>query len=217
MRELLIISGSTQAAKFNLLCTQLSQSTLSEALHHHRTHGWTGYNVVKFMCHAMRQPPPKTASGFLRYMAHGSPLLRGLARGMHNHIAQNRHGKLLVTEDVPLLAWWWDLFMNMSLLQTATYHSGLSSSDRDSLVKKFNTVNHSELTALVLPYKVGALGINLQNDCFSVYIMTGSEQQSTEIQAMMRPVRVQSLKSPFDQYRLLTLAADELSKRGDDC
>lgn len=44
------------------------------------------------------------------------------------------------TEDVPLLCWWWDLFMNMALVKTTTFHSALTVSERDNVVKDFNKI-----------------------------------------------------------------------------
>ncbi|KAL5372897.1 hypothetical protein DPSP01_013126 [Paraphaeosphaeria sporulosa] len=191
MRELLIVSASLQAAKFNAICESLEANTLVDALKRHRTHGWTGYDVVKFMSHALKRTPPTTASGYLEFFAYGSPMLRGLAKEMHDHIHRNRPGKLLVTEDIPLLCWWWDLFMNMALMKTTTFHSALSASERDSIVKDFNKVG-VKLAGLILPYEVGAFGINLQNDSSRVLVMTGAKNMGTEIQAMFRPVRMNS-------------------------
>lgn len=79
--------------------------------------------------------------------------------------------------------------MNMALFKTTTFHSALTTSERSDVVKEFNTVG-AALMAMVLPYEVGAFGINLQHDCSRVVVMTGSKNSGTEIQAMFRPVRV---------------------------
>lgn len=125
MRELIIITGSTQAARFNLICGNLDTDTLVKTLDEHRLHGWTAFDVVKFMCRASNTQPPKTAIGYARYMVHGSPMLRGLVYEILKHIKDKEPGKLLITEDIPLLAWWWDLTLNLLGFKTVTFHSAL--------------------------------------------------------------------------------------------
>jgi hypothetical protein len=191
MRELVIITGSTQAAKFNMICAELDANTLVKTLDEHRLHGWTAFDVVKFMCKAMKIQPPKTAYGYAVFMMHGSPMLRGLVHEVLTHIKDKRPGKILVTEDIPLLAWWWDLTLNLLGVKTITFHSALTASERDKMIVRFNDPN-DDLGVMILPYDVGALGMNCQGDCSEVNVMTAAKNQGTETQAIMRPVRVSS-------------------------
>jgi hypothetical protein len=196
MRELVIITGSTQAAKFNMICGDIDGDTLVQTLDAHRLHGWTAYDVVKFMCRAQHKTPPKTAFKYAAFMMDGSPMLRGLVHEVLKHKKQLRPGKILITEEVPLLAWWWDLTLNLLGVRTVTFHSALSPSERDKIVSRFNDPE-DELEAMVLPYDVGALGVNLQKDCSQVIVMSSAKNQGTETQAIFRPVRVSQLKSSF--------------------
>jgi hypothetical protein len=122
-------------------------------------------------------------------MAFGSPMLRGLATEVAKHIQSNAPGKILITEDTPLLAWWWELFLRLALFDTTTFHSSLSAADRFAMIKLFNE-HGTALKAMVLPYDVGALGINLQHDCSKVVVMSPAKSTSAELQAMFRPMRV---------------------------
>ncbi|KAI4648529.1 uncharacterized protein J4E79_010151 [Alternaria viburni] len=191
MRELVIITGSTQAAKFNLICGDLDSDTLVKTLDAHRLRGWTAFDVTKFMCKASNQRVPTTVAGYAAFMMDGSPMLRGLVHEVVTHVRDGRPGKILVTEDSPLLAWWWDLTLNLIGVKTLTFHSALSAADRDNLIDRFNSPK-DDLQVMVLPYRVGALGINLQRDCSDVKVMSCAENQGTETQATMRPIRMNS-------------------------
>jgi hypothetical protein len=196
MRELVIITGSTQAAKFNLICAELDANTLVNTLDEHRRHGWTAFDVVKFLCKANRQQPPKTVHEYAAFMIKGSPMLRGLVHEVLKHIKENRPGKILITEDIPLLAWWWDLTLNLLGFKTTTFHSALTASERDKMIQRFNDPS-DDLQAMVLPYDVGALGLNCQGDCSEVKVMSCAKNQGTETQAIFRPVRVSLQKVLF--------------------
>jgi hypothetical protein len=196
MRELLIITGSTHAALFNMVCNHLESDTLVRTLDEHRLHGWTAFDMVKFLCKAKGEVPPTTAMGYARYMVHGSPMLRGLLFEVLKHIRDNVPGKILVTEEVPLLAWWWEMTLNLLGVKATTFHSGLSNSDRDKLQVRFNDPQ-DDLVVMVLPYEVGALGMNLQAHCSRVIVMSCAKNHGTETQAVFRPIRVSPPESPF--------------------
>lgn len=189
MRELVINTGSTRAAIFNQICNNLEKNTLVQTLERYRQGGWTAVQLVKFMCCSTNQPAPKTAFGYLEYMAHGSPMLRGLCWEICHHMKESRQGKILVTEDSPLLAWWWELFLNMAQIRTRTFHASLSHGQRDQLIQEFNDPK-ATLQVMILPYDVGALGLNLQRDCSRVVVMSGAKNHGLETQAAMRPARV---------------------------
>ncbi|KAF2002153.1 hypothetical protein P154DRAFT_618890 [Amniculicola lignicola CBS 123094] len=189
MRELIIISGSTRAALFNLLCNQLNSNTLVNTLGEHRRGNLAAFDIVKMMCQATDQPVPTTASAYAEFMVHGSPMLRGLIHEIHMHLGNAHPGKILITEDIPLLAWWWELTLNLILFHTSTYHGALSASDRDKLAQDFNSPT-AKLQAMVLPYDVGALGLNLQRDCSKVVVMSCGKNHGIETQATFRTIRV---------------------------
>jgi hypothetical protein len=199
MRELLIISGSTRAAMFNLYATQLDRDTLVETLDKHRQRGWTAVDFVKFLCRATHQKAPTTAAGYLEFMAYGSPMLRAAAFQVKDHMFQQKKAsKVLFTEEVPLLAWYWDLFFNMLLVPSTVFHAGLSSAERDTLQTRFNDAK-DPLKLIHMQYKVGAFGMNMQQCCNDVIIMTPAENHGTEVQAMARPIRV----SPGKPFRII--------------
>jgi hypothetical protein len=138
-----------------------------------RVHGWTAFDVVKFMCKASKTQSPKTTYGYVKFIVRGSPMLRGLVSEIFTHISKKKPGKILITEAIPLLTSWYELTLNLFGVNTVTFHSGLNASDRDrdKLVQRFNDPS-DDLGAILLPYRVRAMGVNLQGDCSEVVILT---------------------------------------------
>jgi hypothetical protein len=117
MRELLIISASTNAALFDLYCKQLGRGTLVDNLQDYYDRNFTGFDMVDFLCNSAKVARPKTALGYLEWMIDGSPTLRAIFRYVQEHHLGNKaDGKLLLTEDVPMNALFWDWSLNMLLV-----------------------------------------------------------------------------------------------------
>lgn len=106
-------------------------------------------------------------------------MLRGLVHEVFRHIKESPPSKLLITEMVPLLAWWWDLTLNVLVVKTTTFHSALAAAGRDKMIVVFS-VPDDDLRAMVLPYDVSALGVNLQGDYSKIIVMSCAKNQGTE-------------------------------------
>ena len=107
--------------------------------------------------------------------------------------------KLIITEDIPLVAWFWEIVYRYLYIETEVLHSGLNNEARWSLVQSFNNIN-SPLKVLILMYNVGAQGVNLDQCCCRVLVATAAINASPEIQAWGRVIRVCILHS----YRFMT-------------
>jgi hypothetical protein len=205
MRELLIISASTNAALFDLWCRQVGKSTLVDNLQGYRDRDFTGFDMVDFLCNATNVAEPTTALGYLEWMVDGSPTLRAMFRYVQqHHLGDNPDGKLLITEDVPMTALFWDWALNMLLVPTTIFHAGLDSAARKRLTEEFNGEIPTDLRAMGILYGVSAEGVNFQQDCNRVYIPTPALNQGSELQASCRPIRVSSnssypIKRPFEE------------------
>lgn len=68
--------------------------------------------------------------------------------------------KIIITEDTPLIAWFYEIVLRFLYVEAEVLHSGLSQPDRISLVRRFNDAK-DPLKALILVYTVGAQGVNL--------------------------------------------------------
>jgi hypothetical protein len=65
MRELLILSASTNAALSDIFCKQVGKSTLVETLQSYRDQSFCGYDMVDFLCRMTKVARPTTALGYL--------------------------------------------------------------------------------------------------------------------------------------------------------
>ena len=200
MRELQIGAASTKLRVFNDICKAMGKDTLSETMRDYRLTGFDGWKFVRFLCVQTGTAVPSTAFGYLKYMCEGSPLLRTLIYYVchkdaflkipdENGKPKRKDGKLLVMEDTPLIALFLSWGMNMMGVNTAMFHSGLSTGERNELQDDFNDPD-SELDLLLNMYEVGGVGRNFHVDCHNG-IMTGAgKNQSAETQMIGRIVRV---------------------------
>ena len=133
----------------------------------------------------------------LCFLAEGSPTLRYIIYQLRDYVLgpdSSQQRKLLITEDIPLVAWFWEMVCRYLYIETEVLHSGLNNEARWNLVQSFNDVN-SRLKVLVLMYNVGAQGVNLDQCCCRVLVATAAINASLEIQAWGRVIRVCIIRS----------------------
>ena len=136
-------------------------------------------------------PSTETRLEKLRFLAEGSPTFRFILSQIRDYVLSTgqKPNKLIITEDTPLTAWYWEVVLNFLYIETEVLHSGLTNPERWALVKKFND-EKSSLRILILMYNVGAQGINLDPCCPRVLVATAAINASLEIQAWGRVIRV---------------------------
>src|SRR4051812_21584082 len=99
-------------------------------------------------------------------MAEGSPVLRSILwRVFHEDmfLLPRKKGKLVILEDVPLFAMFYEWALNIAGVETAVFHSGLDFKARFDLQAEFNDPTKS-LSVLIVMYDVGGTGLNLWHD-----------------------------------------------------
>jgi superfamily II DNA or RNA helicase len=82
-----------------------------------------------------------------------------------------------------------DWALNMLGIETAVFHAGLSQKERNELQEDFNDGSKS-LSGCIIFYDVGGVGINLWQDCHTVFMGTAAKNEAGEKQAMGRAIRV---------------------------
>jgi hypothetical protein len=98
--------------------------------------------------------------------------------------------KLLIVENVPLIAWFWEIACQSLLVETTTMHSGLDMRSRSKTVREFN--QKGGLKILIIMYDVGGQAINLQRQCHHVIVATPAISFAKFLQAVGRVIRVMS-------------------------
>ena len=142
----------------------------------------------------------------IKAIAFGFPVLRGIfAYIQHHFIGQKETGKLLLTEDVPLNALFWELALNMLLFPTTSLHAGLNSNARQNLRDESNAINPTNPRVMITSYHITAFGTNTQKHYSRVLVVTPAVNQGVENQVSARPIRVSAaekgiLPAPIDLY-----------------
>ena len=103
--------------------------------------------------------------------------------------ADERPRKLLLTEDIPLTAQFWELCVNFVYVECAVVHAGLSDTKRIDLVSRFNDPEDS-LVVLVIMHSVSSQGVNLDKSCSRVIVVTNAPNAPLEWQSWGRIIRV---------------------------
>ncbi|KAF2166007.1 hypothetical protein M409DRAFT_23735 [Zasmidium cellare ATCC 36951] len=141
----------------------------------------------------------------LSKLTEGSPKLREILIHIRDYVLPKegekgplRFRKLLITEELPLVAWFWELALNFLHVHTQVLHSELEEHEREFVVDQFNNPpadgDLSHLTVLVLLYTINASGVNLDWDCNRCIVATAASSAPLEIQAWSRLIRVSQQK-----------------------
>ncbi|KAL8646787.1 MAG: hypothetical protein Q9210_005931 [Variospora velana] len=196
-RRLTIGAKSTKLSRFDLVMQKLGHKTLVNDMEGYRAKGHTAEWIVT-MTLRKGDPIPTTRLETISFLAEGSPTLRYVLRQIKEggtidpEISKTWSTKLMITEDIPLIAWFWELCLNYLYIETETLHSGLSYNQRVDLVKRFNDKKAS-LKAANLMYSVGAQGTNMDTGTCRVLVTTAALNASLEIQAWGRAIRVSQM------------------------
>ncbi|KGO68052.1 Helicase, C-terminal [Penicillium expansum] len=197
-RRLEIATCSTKLARFDAFCEKGSLSTKTEQIDNWRKAGARPeyfYRICKDETHLAL----KKAEQLLKFMASGSPRLRVIFQELLtwkileplNPGKWCHHQKLLVVECLPATAWFIELALRALLVGVRTLHAGLSTSDRDTLIHKFNDPE-SDLKVLIMTYDVGSVGLNLHQACGRVILSAPGKSWNHEAQAAGRCLRITS-------------------------
>ena len=164
-----------------------------------RTRGFNSHYLID-MVRRKRDPEPSNGLKKLLFLCFGSPVLRYLLYQLHTYVLpaglDTPPRKLLLTEDVPLLAQFWEMCLNSVYVETAVLHAALSDGDRIQLVNRFND-SRDPLTVMVIMHTVSAQGVNLDRCCNRVVVVTNAPNAPMEWQSWGRVIRVPALSVPL--------------------
>ncbi|KAK6417219.1 hypothetical protein LTR81_009407 [Elasticomyces elasticus] len=215
LKEMAFCAASTRLARFAyLLENKFEMNYKVESIANWRQHGLSADMVLEMTGYKVRPEVGKRPSRRERLMAlaERNPKIMETLRYIKEYVLpkendpNQRFQKLLITEEYPLIAWYWELVLNFLHIPTQVIHSALGERDRSRVVTQFNEtpqahdINH--LTVCILMYTINAAGVNLDKDCNRVIVNTAACNAATEIQAWSRVIRV-SQKQPVQVTRFL--------------
>jgi hypothetical protein len=203
-----LATASTRLAKFDyLLNTVYRTDTTVETLKAFRGCYFDGDQILDLL-----EPDPflsehrvsPSRRERLRRLIHGAPKMRETLKLIRKYIlpteedpsdlATARLQKQLITEDIPAIAWFWELVLNFVHIPTQVLHSDLTDAEREHVVGEFKRApqpgDFTHLSVMILMYTINASGINLDTDCNRVIVNTAATSTPVEVQAWSRVVRV---------------------------
>ncbi|OBT75776.1 hypothetical protein VF21_05558 [Pseudogymnoascus sp. 05NY08] len=139
-----------------------------------------------------------TGQEYLEFLTYGSPKAKYILREINTYVLpktpEGKGEKLLLVEDVPLAAEYWEMVISLIYVESAVVHSGLSEEDRVELSKRFNDKD-DPLRILIIMYAVNAAGVNLDGSCSRVIVLTPAVNYAVEAQAFSRLLRVSQVRN----------------------
>jgi hypothetical protein len=216
-----LATASTKLAKFDhILNTAYSTDTTVETLKAFRGCNFDGDQILDLL-----EPDPflsehrvaPSRRERLRRLIHGAPKMRETLKLIRkvilpddelSDIATARLQKQLITEDIPAIAWYWELVLNFVHIPTQVLHSDLTDAEREHVVGEFKRAPQpgdlTHLSVMILMYTINASGINLDTDCHRVIVNTAATSTPVEVQAWSRVVRVSLISAALQKSGYLT-------------
>ena len=192
LRHLTIASASVLLSRFDRMLRKIHRNTLVEDLTMFRQQGISAHHLI-FLTRRAGEPSPTTGLTKLQSLCFGSPTLRYILHQLRTYVLPTDFNappkKLLITEDVPLNAWFWEVACNFVYVEAEVLHAGLTDHERVALVRRFNDSTDS-LTVLIIMYQVSAQGVNLDACCARAVVATPAINAPSEIQGWSRIIRV---------------------------
>ncbi|KAI9869098.1 MAG: hypothetical protein M1813_002922 [Trichoglossum hirsutum] len=147
-------------------------------------------NLADFICenNPKAQPPGDSLTNLLEWFADGSPKIRWMCWVLAE-LTVKRKEKIIIWVQFPWQQELLYLFLKELNIDVRQYHSGLSSRDRQHLVKTFHEEQH-EVMVLICSYSVNSCGLNLHGRCRNVLIFEPAPSSPVEFQAVGRVYRV---------------------------
>jgi hypothetical protein len=195
LRHLTIASCSLLLSRLDRMLRKVGRNTLVDDITLFRTKGLSAHHIVDLV-RRQGDPPVRTGMEKLRFLLYGAPTLRYILHQIHHyvlpHTVTGKKNKILITEDVPLNAFFLECVCNLIYVEAGVLHAGLTDSERVNLVNRFNDPSDT-LVVLIIMYQVSAQGVNLDKCCSRVIVATPAINAPSEIQAWSRVIRVSSL------------------------
>ncbi|KAI4600820.1 hypothetical protein KJ359_012982 [Pestalotiopsis sp. 9143b] len=139
-------------------------------------------------------PTPTTALGYLKLAIKSSPVLRYILHDLKEHVFSQRVGtkikKVLITENVPMLAYYYEVVLQFIGINCRTLHADLGEGERKRLIADFNSDSWESTQVLIQMYTVGFAGTNLHKNCSRVIVGAQAHSLAVQWQAIHRVIRV---------------------------
>jgi hypothetical protein len=186
-------AASTHLDRFENTLTHAGKSGLVGHMNILREKGFNAFDMVPLLQRPGDNNQLVTGIDYLSFICQSSPKLRFILEQISSYVLPKevggKYNKILLTEDIPLTAHFFELVLNLTYVETAVLHGALSDEERVSLIKRFNN-EEDPLQILIIMYLVNAAGANLDPACCRVIVVTPAINSAVEAQAYSRVIRV---------------------------
>jgi hypothetical protein len=193
-RRLSIVSASTHLARFDIGLREIGKDSLVESMLDYQGPGYDLDWLLERTL-AKGESIPTRRREKLALIAAGSPVLQFILYQVKLHMlsgaTDQRMKKILVLEETPLNAWFYERVLNYMHISTKVLAAHLSLDERMELVNSFNDED-SEPHILIIMYQVNAQGVNLDRACHMVIVASPAINVAQEVQGWGRVLRVRS-------------------------
>lgn len=139
---------------------------------------------------------PIVALDYVKLAVRRSPILRYILHFVkENTLERGPTGKikkLLITEASPMLAFYYELVLQLLLIHCKTLHAGLSQEERRELIASFNDDSDHSCQVMIQMYTVGFAGSNLHKNCSQVLVASQAHSLPVQWQTVHRVIRVRT-------------------------
>lgn len=193
-----IASASCDVYRIDALLTANNYSTQVDMITALRKAGTTIYHLQEFLQEQDDARPPRKAIDFVRLATRKSPVLQYILHYIKENILDRKKGekikKLLITESIPILAYYYELVLQFIGISARTFYSDLKHDQRKELVDSFNSEADDSCQILIQMYSVAFAGSNLHKNCSRVLVASQSHSLAVQLQAIHRVIRVGQAK-----------------------
>ncbi|CAJ2502433.1 Uu.00g098270.m01.CDS01 [Anthostomella pinea] len=150
-------------------------------------------------------PKPEKCVDFISLAVQNSPILWYILYYIKENILDRPKNakikKLLIIENVPILAFYYELVLQLLGFNCRVLHSDLSNESRQELIESFNSDKVDSTQLLIQMYTVGFAGTNLHKNCHLVLIAAQAHAFAVQWQTIHRVIRVGQM-SDVKVYRI---------------
>ncbi|KAI0813298.1 P-loop containing nucleoside triphosphate hydrolase protein [Xylaria sp. FL0064] len=193
IRLLQIASSSLDVYDLNTILSENGRSTLAADVAEMREKGVNFLRLAQFLI-LPTEERPETHMDWMRIATRNSPILRYILHYINKNILVRQESgqiqKLLIIEHNPMLAFYYETFLQFLGFECRCMHAQLSPDERQSLIDSFNNNDKDSCQILIQMYSVGFAGTNLHKSCSQVLVAAQSHSLQVQWQAIHRVIRV---------------------------
>ncbi|KAE8133508.1 P-loop containing nucleoside triphosphate hydrolase protein [Aspergillus pseudotamarii] len=150
----------------------------------------------------------------LEFLLKGSPKMRAMLPVLRDQVIVHSE-KAMVWTQFPAEQIYVAAVLKEANIDAEIFHAGLTRDERMKLIERF-TQKHDECMVLICAYNVNAAGMNLQNLCRNVHILSMGLSKSVVNQAIGRVSRLGQERMTFVyEYRLRSSFDEDLVSRSE--